>query len=79
MHHTISDSSIQPTQSTSKSAQKFLPESHLGSALAQLLVHLDAVQTAGQIRQEQGHHRLVAPPLSSGHRRAVLLPDTCSQ
>ena len=27
MHHTISDSSIQPTQSTSKSAPKFLPES----------------------------------------------------
>ena len=26
MHHTISDSSIQPTQSTSKSAPKFLPE-----------------------------------------------------
>ena len=27
MHHTISDSSIQPTQSTSKSAPKFLMES----------------------------------------------------
>ena len=27
MHHTISDSSIQPTQRTSKSAPKFLPES----------------------------------------------------
>ena len=27
MHHTISDSSIQPTQITSKSAPKFLPES----------------------------------------------------
>ena len=27
MHHTISDSSIQPTQSTSKCAPKFLPES----------------------------------------------------
>ena len=27
MHHTISDSSIQPTESTSKSAPKFLPES----------------------------------------------------
>ena len=27
MHHTISDSSIQPTHRTSKSAPKFLPES----------------------------------------------------
>ena len=27
MHHTISNSSIQPTQSTSKSAPKFIPES----------------------------------------------------
>ena len=26
MHHTISDSSIQPTQRTSKSAPKFLPD-----------------------------------------------------
>ena len=28
MHHTISDSSIQPTHRTSKSAPKFLPENH---------------------------------------------------
>ena len=28
MHHTISDSSIQPTQRTSKSAPKFLPKNH---------------------------------------------------
>ena len=34
--------------------------SNLGSALAQLPVHLDAVHTAGKIRQGQGHHRLVS-------------------
>ena len=38
MHHTISDSSIQPTQRTSKSAPKFLPENHDGNVCQPLCI-----------------------------------------
>ena len=43
MHHTISDSSIQPTQRTSKSAPKFLPESQ--DVRTPILSHTDLAVT----------------------------------
>ena len=46
---------------------------NLGSALAQLPVHLDVVHTAGLLRQEQGHHRLVSHRLALHLSRVAII------
>src|SRR5512146_1745562 len=80
MHHTISDSSIQPTQSTSKSAPKFLPESQDENVCQPLCISLLNPQVDHQNIHQVDHMNIpLSPQISTTRHTSSVLKSLKTQ
>ena len=80
MHHTISDSSIQPTQSTSKSAPKFLPESQDENVCQPLCISSWNPQVDHQNIHQVDHMNIpLSPEISTARHTSIGLKSLKTQ
>src|SRR3990170_3956572 len=80
MHHTISNSSIQPTQRTSKSAPKFLPESQDENVCQPLCISSRNSQVDHQNIHQVDHVNIpLSPQISTARHTSSVLKSLKTQ